>query len=71
VPDLLIEQLTAPVRFTQAVQSLVARGVDTFVEIGPGGVLTGLVKRISPSVRALAVSNPAELAALAEVTAGA
>jgi [acyl-carrier-protein] S-malonyltransferase len=71
VPELLIQQLTAPVRFTQAVQSLVARGVDTFVEIGPGGVLTGLVKRISPSVRALAVSNSAELAALAEVTAGA
>jgi [acyl-carrier-protein] S-malonyltransferase len=71
VPELLIEQLTAPVRFTQAVQSLVARGVDTFVEIGPGGVLTGLVRRISPSVRALAVSSAAELAALAEVTAGA
>ena len=43
VPGLLLEQLTAPVRFTQAVQALVADGVDTFVEIGPGGVLAGLI----------------------------
>ena len=71
VPDLLIEQLTAPVRFTQAVQSLVNDGVDTFIEVGPGGVLTGLVKRIDGSVRALAVSAPADLQAVSEVMAGA
>jgi [acyl-carrier-protein] S-malonyltransferase len=71
VPELLVEQLTAPVRFTQAVQSLIARGVETFVEIGPGGVLTGLVKRIDGSVRALAVSAPADLETLTEVTADA
>jgi malonyl CoA-acyl carrier protein transacylase len=41
------------------------------VELGPGGVLTGLVKRIDPSVRALSISNPAELAAAQEVTADA
>jgi [acyl-carrier-protein] S-malonyltransferase len=67
VPDLLVEQLTAPVRFTQAVQSLVASGIDTFVEVGPGGVLTGLVKRIDGSVRTLAVSGSADLEALSEV----
>jgi len=67
VPGLLVEQLTAPVRFTQAVQALVATGVDTFVEVGPGGVLTGLVKRIDGSVRTLAVSDPTDLEALAEV----
>lgn len=71
VPDLLIEQLTAPVRFTQAVQSLAAGGIDTFIEIGPGGVLTGLVKRIDGSVRALAVSTSADVEALAEVKADA
>jgi [acyl-carrier-protein] S-malonyltransferase len=71
VPALLVEQLTAPVRFTQAVRSLVADGVGTFVEIGPGGVLTGLVKRIDDSVRAIAVSAPADLDALAEVMADA
>ena len=71
VPSLLVDQLTAPVRFTQAVQSLVATGVDTFVEIGPGGVLTGLVKRIDRSVRALSVAAPADLEALSEVMADA
>ena len=71
IPALLVEQLTAPVRFTQAVQALIADGVGTFVELGPGGVLTGLVKRIDPSVRALSISTPAELAAAQEVTADA
>jgi [acyl-carrier-protein] S-malonyltransferase len=71
IPGLLVEQLTAPVRFTQAVQELIAQGVGTFVELGPGGVLTGLVKRIDPSVRALSISTAAELAAAQEVTAGA
>jgi [acyl-carrier-protein] S-malonyltransferase len=59
------------VRFTQAVRSLIAMGVDTFVELGPGGVLTGLVKRIDDSVRALSIATPAELAAAQEVTADA
>ncbi|MDX6643626.1 MAG: [acyl-carrier-protein] S-malonyltransferase [Solirubrobacteraceae bacterium] len=68
---LLVEQLTAPVRFTQAVRSLIAMGVDTFVELGPGGVLTGLVKRIDDSVRAVSIATPAELAAAQEVTADA
>jgi [acyl-carrier-protein] S-malonyltransferase len=71
IPGLLVEQLTAPVRFTQAVQALIAEGVGTFVELGPGGVLTGLVKRIDPSVRALSISTAAELAAAQEVTADA
>jgi [acyl-carrier-protein] S-malonyltransferase len=45
----------------------VASGIDTFVEVGPGGVLTGLVKRIDGSVRTLAVSGSADLEALSEV----
>ena len=57
VPALLLEQLTAPVRFTQAVQALVADGVDTFVEIGPGGVLAGLIKRIDRSVAVLSIGT--------------
>jgi [acyl-carrier-protein] S-malonyltransferase len=61
VPGLLVEQMTAPVRFTQAVQSLVADGVRTFVEIGPGGVLSGLVKRIDRTVTAVSIGTPEEL----------
>ncbi|MFZ1808795.1 MAG: ACP S-malonyltransferase [Cyclobacteriaceae bacterium] len=43
-------QLTAPVRFTQSVQNMVKDGAKTFIECGPGKVLQGLVKKISPEV---------------------
>jgi [acyl-carrier-protein] S-malonyltransferase len=56
--EILVQQLTAPVRFTQAVEELVSRGVTQFVEIGSGNVLSGLVRRIDRSVQAIAVSNP-------------
>jgi len=59
--ELLIEQLTAPVRFTQAAGELVGKGVTTFVEVGPGSVLSGLLKRIDRSVRTVSVSSMAEL----------
>ncbi len=46
LPVLLREQVTAPVRFTEMVSVLVERGVDRFLEVGPGRVLSGLVARI-------------------------
>ena len=46
----LIAQLTAPVRWTQTIQNMIAAGDDTFVEVGPGAVLQGLVKKISSEV---------------------
>jgi [acyl-carrier-protein] S-malonyltransferase len=55
--ELLIAQLTAPVKFTQAARELIAQGVTTFVEVGPGGVLGGLLKRIDRSVRTISVSD--------------
>ena len=64
---LLIEQLTAPVRFTQAVAALVADGVSLFVEVGPGQVLSGLVRRCDRSVTAVSVGDPESLAKLEEV----
>ena len=54
---LLVEQLTAPVKFTQAARELVGHGVETFVEVGPGNVLSGLLKRIDSSVRAIPVND--------------
>lgn len=51
----LIAQLTAPVRWTQSVQKMVADGATTFVECGPGKVLQGLVKKIAPSVEAFSL----------------
>ena len=55
--SLLVDQLTAPVRFTQSATELIRDGVHTFVEVGPGNVLSGLVKRIDKSVKAISVSN--------------
>ena len=69
LPGLLVEQLTAPVRFTQAIESLVRSGVELFVEIGPGQVLSGLIRRIDRSVIALSVGSRASLAKLEEVIA--
>ncbi len=63
---LLVDQLTAPVRFTQAASELVREGVRTFVEVGPGNVLTGLLKRIDRSVKAIPVGDLASLEKLRE-----
>jgi [acyl-carrier-protein] S-malonyltransferase len=53
IKENLVKQLTAPVRWTQTVQNMVADGATTFVEVGPGTVLQGLVKKIAPDVEAL------------------
>ena len=50
IKDNLLRQLTSPVRWTQTVLNMVADGADSFLEIGPGTVLQGLVKRITPEV---------------------
>jgi [acyl-carrier-protein] S-malonyltransferase len=64
---LLVDQLTAPVRFTQATRGLISNGVRTFVEVGPGNVLSGLVKRIDRSVETISVNSLATLKKVEEV----
>lgn len=67
---LLLEQVTAPVRWTEVVDRLGKEGVDVFIELGPGATLTGMVKRQLAPVSALAISDPRELdAALASLAA--
>ena len=51
----LIDQLTAPVRWTQSVNNMVSDGGKTFIECGPGKVLQGLVKKIAPEVEAMSM----------------
>ena len=51
----LIDQLTAPVRWTQSVQRMTADGAKTYIECGPGKVLQGLVKKISPDVEVMSI----------------
>ncbi|AFI28273.1 malonyl CoA-ACP transacylase [Bacillus sp. A053] len=54
----LIEQLYSPVRFEESINKLIAEGVTTFVEIGPGKVLSGLVKKVNRRLKTIAVSDP-------------
>ncbi|MBI2780843.1 MAG: ACP S-malonyltransferase [Chloroflexi bacterium] len=53
----LVEHLTAGVDWVRAVQQMAADGVDTFVEVGPGKVLTNLVKRIAPDATTVALED--------------
>jgi len=57
----VVRQVSAPVRWQECVERLVANGVTTFVEVGPGQVLGGLVKRIAKGARVLSVEDPPSL----------
>lgn len=59
--QILVDQLTGPVRFTQAVRGLIENGVGIFVEIGPGSVLSGLLRRCDRSLRTFSVGTPESL----------
>jgi [acyl-carrier-protein] S-malonyltransferase len=69
--ELLDAQLTAPVRWRQSVERMVADGVTAFLELGPGAVLTGLTKRSAPGAVATAAAEPAALDGVVEVAAAA
>ena len=59
----LVRQVDAPVRWVELVQRMVADGFDTFVEVGPGSVLSGLVKRIARGVQTVQVGTADQAAA--------
>lgn len=61
ITALLSAQLTAPVLWMQSMHALRAVGVELLVEVGPGGVLTGLAKRTVPEIPAVSVSSPEHL----------
>lgn len=67
---LLVEQVTGTVRWRESIAALAVGGVDCFVEIGAGTVLTGLAKRIAKDARAFAVGTPADVEAFGERLAG-
>jgi [acyl-carrier-protein] S-malonyltransferase len=69
VRNALLRQVASPVRWVESVEKMVAMGVKRFVEIGPGSVLTGLIKRIDSSVELMNVSDVASLEAFLEKTA--
>ena len=57
----LVGQVTAPVRWEQVVRRLASEGVDTYVEVGPGSVLKGLIRKIDRGARVLSVSDAADV----------
>ncbi len=66
VRNALIRQVVSPVRWVDSVRKMIEMGVRRFIEIGPGSVLTGLMKRIDPSVELVNINNLASLDAFAE-----
>ncbi|TQI67732.1 ACP S-malonyltransferase [Clostridium sp. KNHs216] len=62
----LSEQINHPVYWQKSVENMIADGIDTFVEVGPGKTLCGLIKKISSQVRILNVENFADARAAAE-----
>ncbi|MBV9249261.1 MAG: ACP S-malonyltransferase [Acetobacteraceae bacterium] len=64
IRDLLVRQVTATVRWRESVQAMTALGVDSFIELGAGKVLSGLVRRIAPDTVTASAGTPAEIEAL-------
>lgn len=62
--EALIQQVSSPVRWEDVVQRLASEGVTRYVEVGPGKVLSGLVKKILPGATILNVAGPDDLAAI-------
>lgn len=57
IRDLLVKQVCAPVLWEDTVKRLIAEGVDTFIEIGSGSVLAGLIKKVDKSVRTVSINS--------------
>ncbi|WP_407974723.1 ACP S-malonyltransferase [Bacillus altitudinis] len=66
----LIEQLYSPVRFEESVERLIDLGVTTFIEIGPGKVLSGLVKKVNRRLTTISVSDQATIEAAIQTLKG-
>jgi [acyl-carrier-protein] S-malonyltransferase len=68
--DALIRQVSSPVRWEDVVKRLVAEGTSTFIELGPGSVLAGLIKKIDRSVTVFSVEDESGLEAVIEAVSG-
>ena len=61
VAELLKQQVSSPVQFTQSVERMIADGVDTFIEIGPGKTLSSFVRKIDRNVKVCNIEKPEDL----------
>ncbi len=62
----LIKQINGPVRWTESIQYMISEGIDTFIEVGPKKVLTGLMRKTDRSVTCVPVESPESIDALVE-----
>jgi [acyl-carrier-protein] S-malonyltransferase len=61
VAELLKQQVSSPVQFTKSIERMIADGVDTFIEIGPGKTLTSFVRKIDRNVKVYNIEKPEDL----------
>lgn len=66
----LVEQVTSPVRWEESMRALLSQGFQAFLELGPGEVLAGLMRRIAPAANVVSVSRPSDLAKLSVFSDG-
>ena len=59
--DLLIKQIESRVRWRESVMLMINKGINKFIEIGPGKVLSGLIKRIDKNVKVSAINNEEDI----------
>jgi [acyl-carrier-protein] S-malonyltransferase len=64
IRDLLVRQVTATVRWRECAEAMMAMGVDSFIELGSGKVLTGLIRRIAPEASGQAAGTPSDIEAV-------
>lgn len=68
--ELLAQQIVSPVRWETIVNNMIAAGADTFIELGPGKTLCGLIQKTDPSVKTYPLSTPEDLVRIREEVAG-
>lgn len=66
IRELLKQQVSSPVRFWQSIERMIADGVDTFVEIGPGKTLSGFIRKINKEVRVFNVDKESDMEKIVE-----
>jgi [acyl-carrier-protein] S-malonyltransferase len=67
VKPLLVRQVSSSVKFQQSVEAMIADGVDTFIEIGPGKTLAGFIKKITRDVRVFNIEKLEDIDKLVEI----
>ncbi len=66
--ELLVKQISSPVKWEQSVRNMINNGVDTFVEIGPGKTLAGFIRKIDRNVKCINISTVDDLDKLKEIS---